>query len=114
MFSIQKFEGIGLFTCKTRLYTYYMQSVDPNATKLYGIWESTKFWQRSLTVGCGERFLSKMHVLLLNLEERKIRQFRRPPPLFRQKLMINLTEIRMKNFFKPNEGKKKQRKIMEH
>ena len=75
--------------------------------------ESIRFWQRSLTVGCGERYLSKMHVLLLNLEERKIRQLRRPPPLFRQKLMIILTEIRMKSFFKPNEGKK-QRKIMEH
>ena len=54
-----------------------------------------------------------MHVLLLNLEERKIRNLRQPPPLFRQKLMINLTEMRMKNYFKPNEAKK-QRKIVEH
>ena len=35
-----------------------------------------------------------MHVLLLNLEERKIRQVRRPPPLFRQKRMIYLNKIR--------------------
>ena len=35
-----------------------------------------------------------MHVLLLNLEERKIRQLRPPPPLFRQKRMINLNKIR--------------------
>ena len=50
-----------------------------------------------------------MHVLLLNLEESKIRQVRRPPPLLRQKLMINLTEIRMKNFVQPNEGKNKEK-----
>ena len=50
-----------------------------------------------------------MHVLLLNLEESKIRQVRRPPPLFRQKLIINLTEIRMKNFVQPNEGKNKEK-----
>ena len=37
MFSLLKFGGIGLFTCKMTLYTYYMQSVEPNATKLYGI-----------------------------------------------------------------------------
>ena len=75
------------------------------------IWDIGKpiFWQRSLTVGCGERFPSKMHVLLLNLEERKIRQVRRPPPLFRQKLMINLAKIRIKIFFKPNEGKNKEK-----
>ena len=68
-----------------------------------------KILQRSLTVGCGERFPLKMHVLLLNLEERKIRQVQRPPPLFRQKLKINLTEIRIKKFFEPNEGKNKEK-----
>ena len=31
------FGGIGLFTCKMTLYTYYMQPIEPNATKLYGI-----------------------------------------------------------------------------
>ena len=109
MFSLLKFGGIGLLTCKMTLYIFYMQSVEPNATKLFGIYESTRFWQRSLTVGCGERFTSKKHVLLLNLEERKIRQLRRPPPLFRQKLRINLTETRMKSFFRPNEGKNKEK-----
>ena len=50
-----------------------------------------------------------MHVLLLNPEESKIRQVRRPPALFRQKLIINLNEIRMKNFVQPNEGKNKEK-----
>ena len=95
MFSLLKFGGIGLFTCKMMLYTYYMQPTEPNATKLYGIWESTRFWQRSLTVGCGQRFPSKMHVLLLNLEEKKIRQVRGPPLLFRLKGMIYLNKERM-------------------
>ena len=50
-----------------------------------------------------------MHVLLLNPKDRKIRQLRRSPPLFRQNLLINLTEMRMKNYFKPNENKKKEK-----
>ena len=91
--SLRKFGGIGLFTCKMTLYTYYMR---PN----YMV------YRKAQDVACGDRFPSKMHVLLLNLEERKIRQVRRPPPLFRQKLIINLTKIRMKNYFKPNEAKK--------
>ena len=67
-----------------------MQPIEPNATKLCGISESTKIWQRSLTVGGGERFPSKMHfILLLNREERKIRQLRWSPAVFRPKLMIN-------------------------
>ena len=37
MFSLLKFGGIGLFTCKMTLYTYFMQPIEPNATKLYGI-----------------------------------------------------------------------------
>ena len=63
------------------------------------------FWHHSLTVGGGERFSSKMHVLYLNREERKIRQVRRPPHLFRPQLTINLNEIGMKYYLNPNEGK---------
>ena len=71
-----------------------MQPIEPNATKLCDIYKSTRFWQRSLTVGSGERFPSKTHGLLLKCSERKFRQ------VFRQKLMINLNKIRMKNYFK--------------
>ena len=65
--------------------------------------------RKAQNFGSGKRFPSKMHVLLLNLKESKIRQVRRPPPLFRHKLLINLTEIRMKNFVQPNEGKNKEK-----
>ena len=37
MFSLQKFGNTGLFICKMTIYTYHMQSIEPNATKLYGI-----------------------------------------------------------------------------
>ena len=50
---------------------------------------------------------------MLNLEERKIRQVRRPPLLLRQILMVNLTEIIMKNYFNQHEDKK-QRKTTKH
>ena len=37
MFSLLKFGGIGLFTSNMTLYTYYMQPIEPNATKLCGM-----------------------------------------------------------------------------
>ena len=76
MFPLLNFGGIGLFTCKMQLYTYYMQPIEANATKLCGIKESTNIWQRSLTVGGGKQFPLKLHVLLLNREQKKIRQVR--------------------------------------
>ena len=95
MFSLLKFGDIGLFTCKMTLYTYHMQPIEPNATKVCIYRKTSRFWQRSSTVG-GARFSSKCMFFLLNREEWKIRQVRRPPPLIRQKLMINLNEIGMK------------------
>ena len=86
-----------------------MQAIEPNATKLWAIWESTRFWQRSLTGGGVERVPSKTHVLLLKCKEKKFRQVRRRPLLYRQKLMINLNEIRMKNYFNSNEGKRRKK-----
>ena len=82
-----------------------MQPNEPNATKLRVIWESTRFLQPSLIVSGGERFISKTHVLFLNREEGKFRQMRRLTPLNMQKFTINLNEIKMENYFKPNEGK---------
>ena len=37
MFSLLKFGGIGLFTCKMLLHTYYMQPIEPNECN-HSIW----------------------------------------------------------------------------